>query len=131
MFFNRFGKQALISHPRVFAPPSLAKTSPKTKFYESKDGIGKRRAIALALAAQFAIPFGMMSRNASVQAADSELEFSKTPTASGKSLGKSLGKSGDDAFSKLFGTPRNAMPVLSAASGLAGDQFKKPRPIKS
>jgi type II secretory pathway component GspD/PulD (secretin) len=115
VFFNRFGKQAFISQPASSSTPP-EKTTPKTKSFDAKEGTTHKRAVALALAAQFALPLGMMNRNASVQAADSDLEFNKIPA--------SPAKSSEDAFSKLFGTTRNAMPSLSASSGTAGTQFK-------
>jgi general secretion pathway protein D len=113
VFFNRFGKQTSLHTPSSLSA-STQKTTPNKKSSDSGEGILHPRAVALALAVQFALPAGMLSRNQSVRAAGpADMPDAKAST-----------KSSNDPFEKLFGTPRTAMPQLSSSAGEVAAEFK-------
>jgi len=144
VFFNRFGKQASsIPHPSISKTVAEDKTARTTQYSAAEDsaaqalagknsagkksdgkndgksdgdGLLRRRAVALALAVQFALPVGMLSRSARVRAA-SPTEPKKEPT-------DTAGKKPAGSFEAVFGTTRDAMPHLSASAGSVGDSFQ-------
>jgi type II secretory pathway component GspD/PulD (secretin)/tetratricopeptide (TPR) repeat protein len=112
VFFNRFGQQAPVSSssPANLKKAALIKTEQENLF--------RRRAVAVAMAVQLALPFGMLNRASKARAG-------AVPTD-----GDGAGNSGTPAkpvtgsFEQLFGTTRDAMPKLSAAAGPVGDAFQ-------
>jgi type II secretory pathway component GspD/PulD (secretin) len=68
VFFNRFGKHAALAHPSTRSdlkePSHPSLISPNTKKTDKTDGtrLRGRRAVALALTAQFAMPFGLLAQ---------------------------------------------------------------------
>ncbi len=69
MFFNRFGKQAWLARQSLVSQASL-KTIPTGNDSDKIEGTMRRRAVAVALAAQIALPAGLLSRLTSASAAD-------------------------------------------------------------
>jgi len=122
VFFNRFGKQASLSHPIAL---TSGKTAPNKKSSDSDvrnaagnaEGVFRHRAVAVALAVQFALPMGMLNRATRAHAAE--------PTDAESKGGKTLAKPVlVGSFEHLFGTTRDAMPRLSGAAGPVGDAFQ-------
>ena len=131
MFFNRFGKQASLAQHNLVsrnvtddktAPVDLNSNTDSTSGTilakkNDADGLLRRRAVALALAVQFALPIGMLSRSSRVRAA--------SPNGpSDDRADDKAGKKPTGSFETLFGTTRDAMPHLSASAGSAGDSFQ-------
>ena len=138
MFFNRFGKQAS-KHSPLSSPasPSLphTKTSQGKKSCE-QENLLRRRAVALALAVQFALPIGMLNRATKTRAAGpsdlnagdsskaNSVKSNKTAAAVSGAAAQSSDSRTEGSFEKLYGTTRDAMPRLSTSAGPVADAFQ-------
>jgi general secretion pathway protein D len=129
VFFNRFGKQAPLASSLLSDAPSNTPSTTKTTLStindakkSAEEGLFRRRAVALALAVQFALPVGLLNRSSKARAGaavDSDSLASKGATGVAKAPKPVIG-----SFESLYGTTRDAMPKLSSEAGKAGDAFQ-------
>ncbi len=123
MFFNRFGKQTPLSlptSPAAVAEKTALEMESSRKNVRKNDGgeqnIIRRRAVAVAMAVQLSLPFGMLSRMGGTARA----------AGAGKAADDSNTAKGRTSFEELFGCEPKALPQLSASAGaVAAEPFNQ------
>jgi type II secretory pathway component GspD/PulD (secretin)/tetratricopeptide (TPR) repeat protein len=121
VFFNRFGKQTPLSLPTLLASEKTAPALESSrKTVKNKDdgaaNIVRRRAVAVAMAVQLSLPFGLMSRMGGTAKA----------AGAGKAADDSNSVKGKTSFEALFGCKPSGLPALSASAGaVAAQPFNK------